>query len=161
MLNILLMKPSHIKFTCNNLRLIFAYQHFSIEKDGETYNFIPIEDKEIRINLHTFSVENLDSVFVFQYGNRYIRLPLRELLMVKNINLYLMPIMKKVLKDFEDLKQKQTKMDEVLCKKTHQTIAQLERDNLLRLINEALDNRNQAEFERLVAMLNEVKVNDI
>ena len=41
------------------LRLVFAYQYFSIIKGDELFHFIPTEGKEIVINMKSLQVENL------------------------------------------------------------------------------------------------------
>ncbi len=73
------MKPFYTKVTGNKLRLVFAYQYFSILKDSEVFHFIPIEGKEIIIDLDTQQIKNQNEVFVFQKNNRFARLHLYEL----------------------------------------------------------------------------------
>ena len=78
------MKPFYTKVTSKTMRLVFAYQYLSIVKDEELYHFIPIEGKEIVINLESGQVENLSEVFVFQKGNKFIRMPLYQFFLVSN-----------------------------------------------------------------------------
>lgn len=73
------MKPFYTKVTGNKLRLVFAYQYFSILKNSEVFHFIPIEGKEIIIDLDTQQIKNQNEVFVFQKNNRFVRLHLYEL----------------------------------------------------------------------------------
>src|SRR5690606_8919276 len=75
------------------LRLVFAYQYFSIMKDNELFHFVPIEGKEIIVNIKTMQIENLSEIFVFQRGNRFLRLPLYQLLLISNIHEHLAPIL--------------------------------------------------------------------
>lgn len=73
------MKPFYTKVTGNKLRLVFAYQYFSIFDDNDIFFFIPIEGKEIIINLDTHAVENYNEVFVFQRNNRFKRIHIHQL----------------------------------------------------------------------------------
>ena len=75
------------------LRLVFAYQYFSIIKGDEVFHFIPTEGKEIVINMKSLQVENLGEVFVFQRGNRFIRLPLYQLLLISDLHTHLNTIL--------------------------------------------------------------------
>lgn len=65
MIQVQFMKPFYTKMTGTKLRLVFAYQYFSITKDEEVFHFIPIEGKEMIIDLNSMQVENLSEVFVF------------------------------------------------------------------------------------------------
>lgn len=93
MMQVQYMKPFYTKISGDKLRLVFAYQYFSILKENEIFHFIPIEGKEMIINLHTQQIENLSEVFVFQKGNRFIRLPLYQLLLITNVHEHLTPIL--------------------------------------------------------------------
>ena len=48
------------------------------------------------VDLNTMQVENLSEVFVFQRGNRFVRLPLYQLLLVSNVHEHLMPLIENV-----------------------------------------------------------------
>ena len=58
-------------------------------KGDEIFHFIPSEGKEIVINIKSLQVENLGEVFVFQRGNRFIRLPLYQLLLISDLHTHL------------------------------------------------------------------------
>lgn len=146
MIHVQHMKPFYTKLSGDQLRLVFAYQYFSIAKDDETFHFIPIEGKEMVVNLNTMQVENLSEVFVFQRGNRFIRLPLYQLLLVSNVHEHLMPILENVTQN-EQLFE--TAAFE-LSSETVEVIRLLEEQNLARLIDEALENRDEALFHDLM-----------
>ncbi|MGE7840678.1 transcriptional regulator [Lysinibacillus sp. NPDC093712] len=95
MMKIEYLKPFYTKVTGNKLRLVFAHQYLSISKDNEIFHFIPIEGKEIIVNLDTEQVENVSEVFAFQKDNRFIRLPLYQLLLITNIHSFINPIIHK------------------------------------------------------------------
>jgi len=155
MISVQFMKPFYTKVSDTKLRLVFAYQYFSIDKDNEIYHFIPIEGKEMIINLNTMQVENLSEVFVFQRGNRFIRLPLYQLLLVSNIYEHLTPILDSVTANLniETSEEKMPVEPEIL-----ELIYALEDENLSRLIDTALAERNEALFYDLI--LQKEKLNE-
>lgn len=146
MIQVQFMKPFYTKVTEGNLRLVFAYQYFSIVKEEELYHFVPIEGKEIIINLNTMQIENLSEIFVFQRGNRFIRIPLYQLLLISNVNDYLKPIMEKASTEKETVNvvsQNETNTEII------EVIQNLELQNLDRLIDQALESRNKDLFFEL------------
>lgn len=148
MIHVQFMKPFYTKVTGNQLRLVFAYQYFSILKDDEIFHFIPIEGKEMIVNLQTMQVENLSEVFVFQKGNRFIRLPLYQLLLISNVHEHLVPILENSAPQVEEVETKQAERTEV-----DDIILELERDNIARLIDESLARNDKEGFQRLVEQL--------
>lgn len=145
MLKIRRIEPFYTKRDGDRLKLIFAYQYFSILKDDELFHFIPVEGKEIIINLQTLQIENLSDVFVFQKSSRFIRLPLYQLLLVSNIHDHL----QKILEDLElstETKRAQNNINE----ETAQLVNEMEDMNRLRMIDYALDHKDQEMFEQLM-----------
>ena len=126
------------------LRLVFAYQYFSIVKGGEVFQFIPSEGKEIVINTKSLQVENLGEVFVFQRGNRFIRLPLYQLLLVSDLHSHLSIILEGTVTMETD-----EKMPEVVIMEAEELIEQLESENRLRMIDYALETDNLQMFNEL------------
>jgi len=126
------------------LRLVFAYQYFSILKGGDVFQFIPSEGKEIVINTKSLQVENLGEVFVFQRGNRFIRLPLYQLLLISDLHIHLTTILEGTMgleMEVETL--------EVVTLEAVGIIEQLEADNRLRMIDYALETDNIQMFNEL------------
>lgn len=140
MLLVQLMKPFYTKKQNGRITLVFAYQYFSIKKDDELFQFIPVEGKEIIVNAKTLQVENLSEVFVFQKGSRFIRLPLYQLLLASDIHKHLLSIIEKS-NDNEAVGQP---MDG-----TEAVIHQLERENYERMVDYALIHRNESLFDEL------------
>lgn len=99
MIQVQYLKPFYTKVTGNKLRLVFVFQFLSILKDGEIYHFIPIEGKEMIIDLQTQQIENTSEVFVFQKGNRFIRLPLYQFSLISDIYNFINPIIHKEIKN--------------------------------------------------------------
>lgn len=147
MLQIRRIEPFYTKRVGDRLKLVFAYQYFSVLKDDELFNFIPVEGKEIIINLKTLQIENLSDVFVFQRGSRFIRLPLYQLLLVSNIHDHL----QKILDDLE-LKKEQDEARAVAHSEFKMLFTEMENQNRLNLIDVALDRRDKLLFDDLTNM---------
>lgn len=141
MLLVQIMKPFYTKFEGNSIKMVFANQYFSIRKDDELFHFIPVEGKEIILNAQTLQVENLSEVFVFQKGNRFLRLPLYQLLLVSDIHIHLQTIL-------EEANQGDT--EEVSIEGTEEIIELLEQQNLERMIDFALTTRDESLFNKLL-----------
>lgn len=138
MLHVEMMKPFHTEIKDNKIRLVFAYQYFSLRKDDEVFSFIPVEGKEIVLNKDTLQVENLSEVFVFQKGNRFIRLPLYQLLLVSDVHDHLKVLVEPV--------AEQENNEEV-----NELIQELELQNFERLMDNALTQRDVDLFYQLLA----------
>lgn len=147
MIQVQFMKPFYTKLSDSKLRLVFAYQYFSITKDEEIFHFIPIEGKEMIVDLNTMQVENLSEVFVFQRGNRFVRLPLYQLLLVSNVHEYLTPIIENVSTQF---KPSQVEPLYQFDEEVEGIVRGLVEENLSRLIDNALESRNEALFHDLM-----------
>lgn len=144
MLKIRRIEPFYTKRDGDCLKLVFAYQYFSILKDDELFHFIPVEGKEIIIDLKTLQIENLSDVFVFQKSSRFIRLPLYQLLLVSNIHDHLQII----LNDLE-LEKETNSAFATINDETKTLMYELEEQNRLRMIDVALDTRNRELFDEL------------
>ncbi|AMQ07918.1 MULTISPECIES: transcriptional regulator [Sporosarcina] len=144
MLSVQRMTPFYTSQEDFQLRLVFAYQYFSILKGGDVFQFIPSEGKEIVINTKSLQVENLGEVFVFQRGNRFIRLPLYQLLLISDLHIHLTTILEGTMgleMEVETL--------EVVTLEAVGIIEQLEADNRLRMIDYALETDNIQMFNEL------------
>ncbi|MGE7672103.1 transcriptional regulator [Lysinibacillus sp. NPDC094403] len=149
MMQVQYMKPFYTKITGDKLRLVFAYQYFSILKENEIFHFIPIEGKEMIINLNTQQIENISEVFVFQKGNRFIRLPLYQLLLITNVHEHLTPILESATP-----KPQLPLVSSVTVGEVDQLIAELEQKNIDYLIDQALLDNNKALFFELLQQKN-------
>ncbi|MEK9197458.1 IDEAL domain-containing protein [Ureibacillus sp. 179-F W5.1 NHS] len=147
MIQVQFMKPFYTKVSGKTLRLVFAYQYFSIVKDDELYHFVPVEGKEMIIDLETKQIENLSEIFVFQRGNRFIRLPLYQLLLISNVHEHLSPILEKASNNEDTLNIPPSDKEESEVQKM---IRLLEEQNLNRLIDHALEARDEKRFYELL-----------
>lgn len=154
MIQVQFMKPYFTKVVGNKIRLIFAYQYFSIVKDDEVFHFIPIEGKEIVIDKKTKEVENLNEVFVFQKGNRFIRLPLYQMMLVSNIHEFMAGIIDDI--KVPDVVEDSEEMEEIDEEEVQILLNQLtlmnDENYIDKAIDKALDDRNEEEFYRLVEL---------
>ncbi|WP_301107695.1 transcriptional regulator [Sporosarcina sp.] len=125
-----------------NLRLVFAYQYFSIKKNDEVFQFVPAEGKEIIINTKSLQIENLGEVFVFQRGSRFIRIPLYQLLLVSDLHMHLSTILEGAMEVEGHLKEESMREAEGL-------VEQLERENWERMVDYALETKNRLLFKEL------------
>ncbi|QTD40787.1 transcriptional regulator [Sporosarcina sp. Te-1] len=142
MLSVQRMMPFFTSQEDFRLRLVFAYQYFSIIKGGEVYQFVPTEGKEIVINMKSLQVENLGEVFVFQRGSRFLRLPLYQLLLISDLHLHLSSML-------EGTFNVEMKMPEVVVEESLNIVNELESANKLRMIDYALETNNRTLFNEL------------
>ncbi|MFC4410639.1 hypothetical protein ACFOZY_09465 [Chungangia koreensis] len=154
MLEVEMMKPFYITQEDHSMKLIFDYEYFSIRKGEEVFEFIPAEGKEIVINVNTYQVENLGDIFVFQNGNRFIRLPLYQLLLISDIHNHLQTIMQQIEVDWKD-------PDVTWTKEAENLIVQLEKENFERLLDRSLIEGDRTLFMQLTAYLKEHDVGGI
>ena len=145
------MTPFFTKKEEFRLRLVFAYQYFSIVKGGDVFHFIPTEGKEIVVNMKSLQVENLGEVFVFQRGNRFIRLPLYQLLLISDLHMHLNTILEGSI-DMEV----QVEIPEDVSVEAMEIIGGLESSNRLRMIDYALETDNLSLFNQLTEGLQEI-----
>ncbi|MEW9502292.1 IDEAL domain-containing protein [Jeotgalibacillus marinus] len=140
MLNIKMMKPFYTLQEGNDLKLVFAYQYFSIIKENEVYQFIPVESNEIRINIQTTQIENLTDIFVFQRGTKIFRVRLFQLLQISDLLDHLQSITSFHVQDVKSGDNSEKSSQEVL---------HFEKENLHRLIDKALLEGDREQFMSL------------
>ena len=143
-LNIKMMKPFYTLQEGNDLKLVFAYQYFSIIKENEVYQFIPVESNEIRINIQTTQIENLTDIFVFQRGTKIFRVRLFQLLQISDLLDHLQSI--------TSFHVQGVKSDEN-SEECSQEVLHFEKENLHRLIDKALLEGDREQFMSLTEQL--------
>ncbi|WP_245153960.1 IDEAL domain-containing protein [Jeotgalibacillus proteolyticus] len=144
LLTIKMMKPFYTLQEGNDLKLVFAYQYFSVIKGKEVYQFIPVEANEIRIDLKTKQIENLTDIFVFQRGTRIFRIPLFQLLQISDLVDHLKSIVSFYVQQVKSEEEEEAVCEEILL---------LEKQNLHRLIDKALLKGNREQFMELTDLL--------
>ncbi|GGA67040.1 IDEAL domain-containing protein [Ornithinibacillus halotolerans] len=145
MISVKMLKPYYIKADDQFVRIILAYQYFSVLINKKVYQFIPIEAKEIRINRRTRKVENVGSRFAFQKGKEIIYMTMTELMTLPDF----LEQLDTIAKPYYEAKHE---VDEVESE-ANAVIDELEKRNIKRLIDKALDERDEDTFRELVKLL--------
>ncbi|MET3683018.1 hypothetical protein ABID56_001108 [Alkalibacillus flavidus] len=141
MQSVKMLKPYYVKRDSSYLRIILAFQYFSIELKGKTYHFIPLEAREIIIDRQSEQIVNTDDYFVFQDGTEYITLPLYQLMDFELFEANINDMIKRL--NVEGSMVSQEEVEEV--------VTELERGNIERLMDKALEERDEALFNTLLA----------
>lgn len=147
MVTVKMLKPYYIKTEEKYVRIILAYQYFSVVINKKVYQFIPVESNEIRINRNTKKVENKDAVFAFQNGKEVINLPMSELISIPDF----MQLLHSIAESYYHIEKNINNADQQ--KESTSFIRELERDNVKRLIDMALDARDEKTFYKLTKLL--------
>ncbi|WP_047980854.1 IDEAL domain-containing protein [Ornithinibacillus contaminans] len=145
MISVRMLKPYYIKADDDYVRIILAYQYFSVLINDSVYQFIPIEGKEIRINRRTRKVENIGTRFAFQKGKDIVYMTMTELISLPDFMTQLHNIAKAYYDGMEEVSFQ--------TENTHQIMEELEKLNIKRLIDQALDEHDEETFRELVKLL--------
>ena len=82
MVTVKMLKPYYVKTEEKYIRIILAYQYFSIIMNKKVYQFIPVKSTEVRINRKTKKIENVDDVFAFQKGKEVLTISMSQLISI-------------------------------------------------------------------------------
>ncbi|MEJ8777411.1 IDEAL domain-containing protein [Pseudogracilibacillus sp. ICA-222130] len=150
MVTVKLLKPYYIKMNSEYIRVILAYQYFSLIINKKVYHFIPIEGQEILVNRKTKQVVNTETKFAFQNGKDIVYLTMKKLTTLEDF----MNQLDDIIKPYYDKKmEKQKKYEEKIDDQTSSIIKQLEKQNIIRLIDKALDEKDEKMFQYLTKLL--------
>lgn len=144
MVTVNMLKPYYIKAEVDYIRVILAYQYFSVLINQKVYQFIPVEAKEIRINRRTRKVENVEAKFAFQKGKEVVYMTISELILLPDFVNQLHSIA-------EPYYISENTIDQV--NESAIMIHELENENVKRLIDKALDEQDEEAFNALVKYL--------
>lgn len=147
MVTVKLLKPYYIKSDAKYVRVVLAYQYFSILINDQVYHFVPVEANEIKINRKTKRIVNLDAKFAFQKGKELIHLHMKDLVALPDFLIQLYFIVESYYAKYQ-LSDPSQQIDE-----SSALIRELEQLNVKRLIDKALDNRDEKAFYELVKKL--------
>lgn len=140
MLSVQMLKPFYVKQEVDRIRIMLAYQYFSIHIDDKLYHFVPVEAREISISRETKRIENTEDILVFQCGKHMIQISIQELMDLPDFLTHVNSIAERYLK----------KKKPVNLNKVDRVIQELELENAKRLIDQALDQRETEKFHDLV-----------
>lgn len=147
MVTVKMLKPYYIKTDAYKMRVILAYQYFSILISKEVYHFVPLENSEIVIDRKTKRIVNIDYRFAFQKGKDLIYFTVSELISLPDFLIQLYFIVESY--DARTQKGLQHKPNQ----ETEFIIKELERMNVKKLIDHALDKKDEKLFYSLVKLL--------
>jgi|SRR5690625_2536424 len=142
MVSIKLLKPYFIKMNAEYIRIILAYQYFSLLINKKVYHFVPIEGQEILINRKTKQVINTETKFAFQKGKDIIYITIKKLTTLEDF----MDQIEQIIKPYYNNEI----VEEQGCEEVTSLIKELELQNFKRLIDKSLDNNDKVTFNQLV-----------
>ncbi|MFD2922518.1 IDEAL domain-containing protein [Halobacillus naozhouensis] len=146
MLNVKMLKPYYVKEDKRFIRVVLAYQYFSLFIDDELYQFIPKESREIIIDRKRKRVHNVFDIFVFQRGKRIVYVSVADLIALPDFLTHLHSITAPYYKeDVKNIIEEKTDIAAI--------IDELEKSNLQRLIDQSLDIRDHDAFTTLTETL--------
>jgi len=148
MVTVKMLKPYYVKTEEKYIRIILAYQYFSIIMNKKVYQFIPVKSTEVRINRKTKKIENVDDVFAFQKGKEVLTISMSQLISIPGFLEMLHRIAESYYlpEDTQEVSEQQKALD--------QLISELEYENVRRLIDKAIDNDDKEAFLELTSTLN-------
>jgi len=141
-----ILTPYHIKVNEEYIYLKLEHQFFSIYINNEEYQFVPKESKEIIVNRQTKKIVNTDATFAFQREEEVVYIPMSKLI-------YHPHFLNQVFQISKPYYHKEENTTDVDKAEVDLIILELEQQNKKRLIDKALDNRDEALFYKLIQML--------
>lgn len=149
MVSVKLLKPYYIKMNSEYIRIILAYQYFSLLINKKVYHFVPIEGQEILVDRKTKQVLNTDAKFAFQNGKEIIYITMKKLTSLVDF----MDQLEEIIKPYYEKSLIVHQHDKELHEQTESLIRELEIQNIKRLIDKSLDERDIETFKDLVRLL--------
>lgn len=147
MVSVKMLKPYYIKTDARDVRVVLAYQYFSILINEQVYHFIPIEAKEIQINRQTKRIVNIEAKFAFQKGKDIVRISMTDLISLPDFLIQLYFIVE------THYAQVRIEGTDDSDKVIQDTIEELEWLNIKRLIDKALDEKDRKTFDELSKLI--------
>src|SRR5690625_2089007 len=142
MVSVKLLKPYYIKMNSEYIRIILAYQYFSLLINKKVYHFVPIEGQEILINRKTKQVVNTETKFAFKKVKDIIYITVKKLTSLVDF----MDQLEAIIKPYYEKSVALQKQDDELNEQTTQIMKELETQNIKRLIDKSLDERDVQTF---------------
>lgn len=149
MVTVKMLKPYYIKMNADYIKVILAYKYFTLLIDNELYHFVPIEGREILINRKTKKVVNTETKFAFQKDDDIIYITMKKLTSLVDFMDQLGEIIKPYYENPLIVYEEDTKLSD----STNEIMRQLEIDNVKRLIDKSLDEKDVSTFNELVKLL--------
>lgn len=147
MLTIKNLKPYRVTCDEKYIYITLAYRYFDILINHEVYQFIPIEEKDVKLNRYTRQIVNRDARFAFQRDNKIVYVQMTDLMILPQFLHGLNKIIDQFFKSKVEKKHK-NHLDNVDL-----IIYELERENIKRLIDRSLEEKDEETFHQLVKKL--------
>lgn len=147
MLAIKNLKPYRITCDEKYIYVTLAYRYFDILINQEVYRFIPIEEKDVKLDRYTRQIINRESRFAFQKDNKIVYVQMTDLMILPQF----LHGLNKIIDQFFERKQQRKQQSHF--NNIDLVIYELERKNIKRLIDQALDKRDEKTFLQLVKKL--------
>ena len=149
-INVKTFKPKVTVTRNNKLMLWFSTKTFSVEKNDVEYKFVPVETQKIILNSETFEVENIYDTLVFKNRNHgFLDIEIYKLLAFSDIKTRI----SEITQDFKcNYAENEKSLKVRLKKETLSLVAEIEKQNLENLFDEALDKHDKGYFEKLMKM---------
>src|SRR5690625_4547852 len=141
MVTVKLLKPYYIKMSENYIRVILAYQYFSLLINNQVYHFIHVEGKEIRINRKTKQVMNTETKLAFQKGNDTIYITMKKLTSLTDFMDQITNIVEPYYKD---------EINEVENEENRLLLKELENNNIISIIYKVLEYKDEKKFNNII-----------
>lgn len=142
-------RPTSIKICMKYILVNLRNARFIISIQGAPYQFIPIAGKEIKINRSTFQVENRRMLFAFQHNSSVIYIKMEDLLKLPRFR----EKVNAVLRFTEPPRNQTLTRHKQSNYSIDLVIDELEQLNIKRLIDQALDHRDEKAFRELLRLL--------
>lgn len=147
MVTVKMLKPYYIKMNAEYIRVILAYQYFSLFIDEQVYHFVPIEGQEILINRKTKSVVNTETKFAFQKGKEILYITVKKLTTLVDFMNQLEVIIGPYYET--DLARE----EQLINEENELLFQELEKQNIKRLIDISLDENDEELFKELCKLI--------
>ncbi|MFD2044966.1 IDEAL domain-containing protein [Ornithinibacillus salinisoli] len=142
-----MLEPYSIKKDDDLLYVALEKQCFSILIEDQIYDFIPVKAKEIKIDRVTKRIEDLNADFAFQNDKEIVYISMKELINIPDFLIKLYFITKPY---FDEIFEAE---DLNVNDNVDILIDELELLNVKRLIDKALDERDEKTFHQLLQLL--------
>lgn len=143
MVNVIL-KPCQVQVNRDYVFIFLKSRCFTVEINNKIYEFIPKKETRVIVNRKTGKIVNSDALLAFERDNCLVYKAISELTFMPEFLIEIYYIAKPY------YKENQTKG---LAYETDIIIKELERMNVKRLIDQALDDKDEKRFYKLLKYL--------
>ncbi|MFA1821313.1 IDEAL domain-containing protein [Virgibacillus oceani] len=137
-------KPYHIEVNVDYLNIVLAKSDFTILINSKEYQFIPLKAKKIKINRKSRLIENPKDIFAFHRDHDIIYITLTRFIQMTDFLVEL----HRIAKPYYYPENHSAEIYDI-----DMVIDELERLNIKRLIDKALDKGDKEIFYKLLKLL--------